>query len=142
MNSYCHHHGLRFLRGGPANPGQLTVTGWIIHMVHAVAFPSHRKCDRHRIIWITLASAHLYRCDDFCVGPVLIIIGTDFRFLWRGFVKPYHTKTQGTFDLTVGTDSRCRSAPCRISQIWCFQKHGKREVLKRHSRKYRPHPPA
>ena len=120
-----HRHGLGFFRCCPTDPSQLAVAGWIIYLSHLVASSSYGKCYRYRMIRITLSSAYLYCRNHFRVSPILIIIGRDLRFLWWHIPKPYNAKSQGTFYFTVGTDSRCRTSPSRISQIRCFQKHRK-----------------
>ena len=127
-----HRHSLRLLRCCPADPSQLTVAGRIIYLPYLIASSLYGKCYGYRMIRITLPAAYLYCRNHFRIRPIFIIISRDFRFFWRHIPEPYNTKTQGTLYFTVGTDSRCRTSPGRISQIRCFQKHGKRQVLKCH----------
>ena len=127
-----HRHSLRLLRCCPADPSQLTVARRIIYLPYLIASSLYGKCYGYRMIRITLPAAYLYCRNHFRIRPIFIIIGRDFRFFWRHIPEPYNTKTQGTLYFTVGTDSRCRTSPGRISQIRCFQKHGKRQVLKCH----------
>ena len=137
-----HRHGLGFFRCCPTDPSQLAVAGWIIYLPYLIASSSYRKCYGYRMIRITLPAAYLYCRNHFRIRPIFIIIGRDFRFFWRHIPEPYNTKTQGTLYFTVGTDSRCRTSPGRISQIRCFQKHGQRQVLKCHGWKNSSKPSA
>lgn len=102
-----------------------TVAGRIIYLPYLIASSPYGKCYGYRMIRITLPAAYLYCRNHFRIRPIFIIISRDFRFFWRHIPEPYNTKTQGTLYFTVGTDSRCRTSPGRISKIRCFQKHGK-----------------
>ena len=66
------------------------------------------------IIRITLASTDLYCRNDLGIGPVLIVIGADFRLL-RLLLKADDTKPKGGLDVRVGHILIGGAGPCGIA---------------------------
>ena len=91
--AYCNGYILRRIRRCPPHPCQLGISVRVIDIADGISRSENVEPNGNRIIGIALPTTDFHGCDDFGIGPILIIVGGDGRF-FRLFFKSNNAKPQ------------------------------------------------